>query len=160
MKRQLEAQQAGITLIHHDHILPKQQNNENAGSNDNGTVDGNGEDVAVSDNNGASNASDSITVDGDNAESSVNTNNNEHGTELSGEDANELFGSDNTTNDSKNNQSGGKKVKKGTEVKFPNLHLSESVATMRVKSALLTVECNRCKSRNDYKVKQYQDTKK
>lgn len=143
MKLQLQAQQAGITLIHHDQILPKQQND---GCKTDVSDIGKSKDISEDDNNT------DVTI---NNNDSNNTGLPNGGAMMLGEDANEMF----TTNDASVKTSCEKKVKKGTEVKFPNLYLSDNVATMRIISALLQVECNRCRARNDYSIRQYQDTK-
>lgn len=62
--------------------------------------------------------------------------------------SNELF----TNETDKNGSKCSSNVKKGTEVKLPDLHLSESVGTFRIKSALLVVQCERCKTKHDYNV--------
>jgi len=44
------------------------------------------------------------------------------------------------------------KVKKGTEVKFINMYLSEQVGTLKMKLISLTVQCERCKTRAELRI--------
>jgi len=132
---QLQANQAGIQLIHHTNILPKQQPK------------------------GDATASESPEKDLPPAVSATNTNSFEDVGAITAE-ANSLFTESNSTTDSTANKGTAglsSNVKKGTEVKLPNMHIGDQIGTMTIKSALLIVQCGRCRTRCDFKIftKQY-----
>ena len=65
------------------------------------------------------------------------------------DDTNAMFGTQETAN---NNNKCSDNVKKGTEIKLPNLQISDKIGTLRIRSCLVQLICERCKSKHDFKL--------
>ena len=135
MKLQLEAQAAGITLIHHDEIL---KDKETSGEATREVVNGGNKEGFIE-----PSEESKTTVAFTTTIAPISSHSNVNSTDV--EEYDQLFGG---VNDGKEVNS--PSVKKGTEVKLLNLYLSEIIGTMRMRKSLLTVECLRCKTRNDF----------
>ncbi|XP_066917301.1 uncharacterized protein [Clytia hemisphaerica] len=154
VKLQLQAEQAGIQLVHHRNIIQKSQQleskdeDEEEKEKEDEIVNGKEETASMQETNEASKADQNLL---------------DVATGGCDEDTNSMFGTQETAGSSKNNNDKYKcseNVKKGTEIKLPNLQIGDKIGTLRIRSCLVQLICERCKSKHDFKLESKQSLSK